>query len=1012
MDVNDRDPHLAVRVCEETMSSRPLRILSLLCAGAAVIAGGAGLLSVLAPGAQVRKPELESELIRTLLATLLIVSGLVTLLPRWRWWNLAAQILLALLLGAAIAGLIIPNTLTTTGVMAAIALIAVAGLAATLRATRGRWPAALSACALVGLMLYVAFSPGVLIATQLLPSEQLAAIPTLAAAAITVSGLALLARAWIDSPQRSLGLPRWIGLALTVIALALSLSAWHRLRISERRTLELHSNLVNQAIATHLQSNLSQLLTGFTDFDVDFGDPGAAPSASFSSRAAECIKEFPGLLALEWVNDSPVPHWIETTDGVTTERPSELASPQMRALLIERAKRSGKVAMSGPILSNGKQSALIASAPPDGTGCFLALVSIERTVNELAEGFRAHFDIEVTYNGSLLYETDPVPGPSLEGEGIDVVLTADRGVGSATNTDKVMIKLAPNANLRSVSQTRLPDLLLASLAVASVLLGSTVAFAQTSAHRANLSTRARSQLEQLIEGAKQVAVVATDCAGIVTIFNHAAERLSGWDAKSIKRVKNASCLFDPAELEEVTPSAETRGGFAALATLANDQRAHERDWTWLRHDGGKRRINLAANPWRDGDGSLLGYLFIAVDVTEREAAMHALDHARRSADRKNDAKSSFLANVSHEIRSPMTAILGSADLILDDTTTREERREFATTIRRNGDHLLAVLNDILDISKIEAGQLRIELIEVRFTEILEEVIHLMQIRARERGISLTVVSEGGETNALVRTDPLRVRQILVNLISNAIKFTERGGVTVAVRARSEGGALIAEIEVSDSGIGMTSEQIHVLFRNYGQGDVSTARRFGGTGLGLAISQRLARLLDGSIDVRSTPGEGSTFTLRITASLATDYVEPNASPSATTTVTRLDNRHILLVDDSIDNQRLVATLLRRAGASVEVVDSGRAALDAVALAGSDRTFDVILLDMQMPDLDGYATARELHLRDFRGRIVALTGNAHEHDRERCLAAGCHDYAIKPIARDTLLAICVAPPITAG
>lgn len=997
--------------------TRPVRTFAVLCAGAVVVAGLSGLSTVLLPNLRLRDPEIESVLVRTLLATLLIVVGLVTLLPRWRWWTLTAQILLSLLLGAAIAGLIVPKTFTTTGMMAATALIAVAGLSATLRATRGRWPAALSACALVGITLYVAFSPTAPASTQLLTSEQLAAIPLLTAVALGVAGFALLARAWSDSPQRSLGMPRWIGLALTVLALALSLSAWHELRTRERRALSLHSDLVEQAVAAHLKSSFANLLGEFTEFDRVSGDPAETSPSVLTQRANECLEGFPELLALEWVDDNGTQSWFETgdgfqsADGLPMPAPSTLVSTGMRQEVVGRARQSGKAAIGGPVLLNGKRSTLIAAVPPNRTGFFLALMSVERTVNAIEQGFRAHFDIEVVYKGDLLYESDNVPGASSPSKGTPVPVGAGSGVGSATGTDQLTIKLDPNANLRTQSQTGWPEMLLGALAVASALLGSTVLFAQTSAHRANLSARARSQLEQLIEGARQVAVVATDCTGLVTIFNHAAERLTGWSAASIVRSHDASCLFDPAELAEVTPSAETSGGFAALTTLANDQRAHERDWTWVRLDGGKRRINLAANPWRDGDGSLVGYLFVAVDVTEREAAMLALDKARRSADRANDLKSSFLANVSHEIRSPMTSILGSADLILDPMTTDAERREFATTIRRNGDHLLAVLNDILDISKIEAGQLRIEMLEVRLTEILDEVVQLMQIRARERSIALSIVREGSECDTLVRTDPLRIRQILVNLIGNAVKFTERGSVTVVVRAHVKDSNLIAEIDVRDTGIGMTQEEITVLFRNYGQAESSTARRFGGTGLGLAISQRLAKLLDGKIDVRSTKGEGSTFTLQLSAPIATSYVDAAAPAAAATVVTRLDDRHILLVDDSVDNQRLVATLLRRAGAAVEVVDSGRAALEAVARAGREREFDVILLDMQMPDLDGYATARELHSRGYRGRIVALTGNANEHDRDRCLAAGCDDYAIKPIARERLLAICAPRPIVA-
>jgi len=396
-----------------------------------------------------------------------------------------------------------------------------------------------------------------------------------------------------------------------------------------------------------------------------------------------------------------------------------------------------------------------------------------------------------------------------------------------------------------------------------------------------------------------------------------------------------------------------------------------------------------------------------------------LRKAKDAAESASQAKSEFLANMSHELRTPMTAILGYLDLIAEDELLAsaprgESVREQIDVVRRNGHALLDIINDILDWSKIEAGRQDVEVVSASLQRLVAEVESLLRVRAHARQLTFEV-QWSAPLPQTIRTDPTRVRQILVNLIGNALKFTERGGVRLCIRLLSPPAAAEPQLEfgVFDTGIGMTPEELARLFRPFTQADTSVRRRFGGTGLGLAIARRLARLLGGDITVESTPGRGSVFRLRIpTGPLewrplrASGDDEPCASHTSrpATPLVALPPLHgqVLLAEDGPDNQRLIASVLRKAGATVTVVENGRLAVEAARAAeAAGRPFDVILMDMQMPELDGYGATRELRRGGYARPIIALTAHAMADDRAKCLAAGCDAYARKPIDRVALL-----------
>lgn len=399
---------------------------------------------------------------------------------------------------------------------------------------------------------------------------------------------------------------------------------------------------------------------------------------------------------------------------------------------------------------------------------------------------------------------------------------------------------------------------------------------------------------------------------------------------------------------------------------------------------------------------------VSPDLSEQKRMEQALRQSERLAQQANNAKSEFLANMSHEIRTPMAAVLGYADILLEHLTDPDDKASIQI-IKRNGEHLLELINDILDLSRIEAGKLQVELSDCQLLPFLRDIESLMQVRAATKRLDFIVRFDGKVPHEIV-TDPTRLRQVLINLLGNAIKFTEHGSVQLRVRLREIAGQNCIEFEVADTGIGISEEQAARLFQPFTQGDNSVTRSFGGSGLGLAISKRLVEMLHGRVSVRSQLGHGSSFIVSLPVTLSSNqpFLEPatvavQSAIFATPKLRRL-NCTALVVDDRRDVRYVSQHFLEQAGAHVVTAADGQSAVDAACAARDEgRPFDVIILDMQMPVVDGYQAARQMRQAGIVQPIIALTADAMKGDRERCLASGCDDYLSKPIEHSTFIEV---------
>lgn len=484
------------------------------------------------------------------------------------------------------------------------------------------------------------------------------------------------------------------------------------------------------------------------------------------------------------------------------------------------------------------------------------------------------------------------------------------------------------------------------------------------------------------------ALIITDATGHIVSANPAYTQLTGWTREEVLG-KNPrfrrSDRHDDAFYRQM------------WRALLEDGSWEGEIWN-RRKDGSCYLEELSITTVRDAEGTITNFVAAARDLTEDRRYQQELRDARQRAEAANQAKTQFVANMSHEIRTPLTAILGYAETLADPRQSPASSEESIAAILRNGHYLLELVNEILDFSKIEAGCLDIERVSTPLAELLTGIAALASERARAKGLEFALIVEPPWPHTLV-TDPTRAKQILINLLSNAVKFTERGWVRLRIRLDSEHETLICAVE--DSGIGIAADRLPLIFDSFVQADVSTVRTHGGSGLGLTIAKKLAQRLGGDLTVDSTPGAGSVFTATLATGPLSDtrleHRPPKVSPKARVTsdsdpdaIPQLRGQ-VLLAEDNVDNRKLIRAFIESTGAQVLEAENGQQAFDLA----QQQTFDLVLMDMQMPLMDGLEATELLRLSGFDEPIVALTANATLNDRQAALEAGCTDFLIKPL-----------------
>jgi PAS domain S-box-containing protein len=511
-------------------------------------------------------------------------------------------------------------------------------------------------------------------------------------------------------------------------------------------------------------------------------------------------------------------------------------------------------------------------------------------------------------------------------------------------------------------------------------------------------------LQNVLEAAAEVSLIATDPNLTIKVFNGGAERLLGYRADELIERATPLLIHDAEELrirakELSSASGQTvQGAEVLIHPLALET---PREWTYVKKDGGRVTVSLVFTAMRNDDGHLFGYLGVAHDVTRQKQYEASLEDAMRKAESANRAKSQFLANMSHEIRTPMNAVIGLSHL-LAGTKLDAEQSSFTAKIQVASKSLLAVINDVLDLSKIEAGELVIERAPFPLLETLRDLRDVFELEARNKGILLEL-AVAPEVPHMLEGDVTRLKQILTNLLSNALKFTESGRITL--RASLEGGSAASapdvHFEVSDTGIGISPEQQRRLFAPFAQADASTTRRFGGTGLGLSIVKRLSELMGGRVELSSKLGVGSTFSVALPFDLVLVSVKPSRAAPPELVKTALLGVRLLVVDDSEINLFVARKILQNEGALVTVASNGRDALDRLRAKPSG--YDAVLMDVQMPVMDGHEAASRIRgeLGLTKLPIIALTADARTSERRQALLSGMDDFLSKPIEAPALI-----------
>jgi PAS domain S-box-containing protein len=576
---------------------------------------------------------------------------------------------------------------------------------------------------------------------------------------------------------------------------------------------------------------------------------------------------------------------------------------------------------------------------------------------------------------------------------VERALREDRIIGLADHT----VLIARDGTERRIADSCAPIYSAAGSVIGSVLVFRDV----TEEYRRREQLReSEERFDQLAEQSGTIAW-EVDAQGLYTYVSHVSETVLGYRLDELVGRRHFYDLHPEPGREAFR--------MASFAVFERKEPFRNLENSVEAKDGRVVVVSTNGIPLLNADGTLRGYRGSDTDITERKQAEADLRKTNRSLEEAtaaanamaieaylaNETKSEFLANMSHEIRTPLNGIIGMTGLLLDTELTEEQRRH-AEVVRRSGESLLALLNNILDVSKMEAGKLALETLDFDLHAMLDDFAATPAQRAHDKGIAF-ICAAAPDVPGYLRGDPGRLRQVLTNLTGNALKFTHHGeiGVRVSLVSQTDVEALL-RFSIQDTGVGIPAEKQALLFQTFSQADTSATRRYGGTGLGLAISKQLAEMMGGRIGLVSQEGRGSEFWF--TARLDK---QAERAPKESLPLADIRGTHILIVDDNFTNQQVAVGLLKRLGLRADAVAGGVEAIKAL----ETRPYDLVLMDLQMPEMDGLEAARQIRnphspVQDHEVPIIAMTANAMASDREDCLDAGMNDYVSKPVSRRAL------------
>lgn len=504
---------------------------------------------------------------------------------------------------------------------------------------------------------------------------------------------------------------------------------------------------------------------------------------------------------------------------------------------------------------------------------------------------------------------------------------------------------------------------------------------------ANEAKHLESILHHIVDG-----IITINEHLIIESWNPAAEKIFGYHANEVIG-KNIHILIPE------TYHGSYKSHFTNyLAMCIKNVTEMRRETLGKRKNGEIFPIDIGVSEFKDSGTRF--FTGVVRDVTKRRQAEKELRLAKVTAEKANQAKSTFLANMSHEIRTPLGAIMGYIDLMSSPQFSIKEKNSYLATIKRNSELLFGIINDILDLSKVEAGKFEVDVQEVKLKDLLDDTFSLLSIKAKEKGISLTTHYHATVPEK-ISTDPVRLKQILLNIIGNAVKFTDKGSVSIEIYQQKSSKPQLV-FKIVDTGIGIKEKFFDSLFHPFSQSENSTKKKYGGSGLGLVLSKRLAELLGGDVVLaHSTPDKGSTFLVSINPFISINKEHSQISNRSINSTQRspssLTGVEVLIVEDSLDNQILISRMLEMAGIKTEIANNGEEAIKKVL----SHRYDILLMDIQMPVMDGYEAVEHIRKIGFKNPIIALTAHAFKEERVRCISSGFNEHVTKPINRMALL-----------